>query len=144
MQLVLFLLAALPACAQFRSIEISFDGIGCATCLESLPARMQRMRGIESATVDARQGILKLTLSEQNRIRLEQVRDFIEQDGTKTRRALVTVKGEITREQGKLILHPAGVPAQYEVLNATPGHAEITADATKLHPEAGLIVLTVK
>src|SRR5262249_34718168 len=106
--LLLFAVAALPGWAQFRSIEVTFEGIGCASCMESLPGRMQRLRGVESATVDAPRGVLKIRLAEQNRVRLEQVRDMIEQDGTKTKAATVEVKGELAQVDGKWVLQPPG------------------------------------
>src|SRR5689334_22378492 len=118
--LPLILLAALPALAQFRSIQITFEGIGCASCMDSLPSRMQRLRGVESATVDAQHGILKIQLTEQNRVRLEQVRDMIEQDGTKTRTAAVTVKGELSQVDGRWVLQPPSLPTAYEVEAASP------------------------
>src|SRR5689334_6071977 len=108
-------LVVLPCSAQFRSIEITFEGIGCASCMESLPSRMQRLRGVESATVDAQRGVLTIQLAEQNRVRLEQVRDMVEQDGTKTKTASVTVKGDLAQVDGKWVLQPPSLPATYEV-----------------------------
>lgn len=91
------LLAALAASAfaQLRSVELRFEGVNCAPCLESLPARIQRMRGVESARVDAEKGLLTIKLAEANRIRLEQIRDTVEQDGTKARAATVALAGEL-------------------------------------------------
>src|SRR4051794_25930066 len=120
MKLALLILLASPAYAQFRSMEITFEGIGCASCMESLPARMQRLRGVESATVDAAHGVLKIQLAEQNRVRVEQVRDMIEQDGTKMKSATVTVQGELAQASGKWVLQPPSLPASYEVDAASP------------------------
>src|SRR5436190_23389080 len=103
MKLALLILLAAPCWAQFRSMEITFEGIGCASCMESLPGRMQRLRGVESATIDAQRGVLKIQLAEQNRVRLEQVRDMIEQDGTKAKSATITVKGDLAQTDGKWV-----------------------------------------
>jgi len=111
----LFLLAALPAFAQFRSIEVTFEGIGCASCMESLPSRIGRLRGVESTKVDVQHSTVKVELAEQNRVRLEQVRDMIEQDGTKAKSALVTVKGNLSQIDGKWVLQPPALPAAYEI-----------------------------
>ena len=78
---VLFFVLAASCPAQFRTVEMTFQGVGCASCLESLPSRVQRLRGVESATVDAKAGVLTVKLAEQNRVRVEQIRDFVEQDG---------------------------------------------------------------
>jgi cation transport ATPase len=141
--LPLILLAALPALAQFRSIQITFEGIGCASCMDSLPSRMQRLRGVESATVDAQHGILKIQLTEQNRVRLEQVRDMIEQDGTKTRTAAVTVKGELSQVDGRWVLQPPSLPTAYEVEAASPaaGTYIVSGEVAKMKPVSGRLVI---
>src|SRR5215471_3449753 len=104
MKLALLVLLAVPSWAQFRSMELTFEGIGCASCMESLPGRVGRIRGVESATVDAQRGVLKVQLAEQNRVRLEQIRDMIEQDGTKVKAATITVQGDLAHVDGKWIL----------------------------------------
>jgi cation transport ATPase len=141
--LPLILLAALPALAQFRSIQITFEGIGCASCMDSLPSRMQRLRGVESATVDAQHGILKIQLTEQNRVRLEQVRDMIEQDGTKTRTAAVTVKGELSQVDGRWVLQPPSLPTAYEVEAASPaaGTYIVSGEVAKMKTVSGRLVI---
>src|SRR5690242_13912748 len=126
MKLALLILLAAPACAQFRSMEIAFQGIDCASCMESLPSRLHRIRGVESASVDAHRGVLKVQLAEQNRVRLEQVRDMIEQDDTKVKSAAVTVRGELSQVDGKWVLQPPALPASYEVEAAAPAAGTVT------------------
>ncbi len=135
---------SIPAIAQFRTIEIQFEGIGCASCIDSLPARVQRMRGVTSATIDAQKQILKVELAEANRVRVEQIRDAIEQDGTKTIRASVTVRGELSERDGKWVLALPGLPATYEVSSATPpkpGSHVVTGGIEKLRPDSGPLVV---
>jgi len=146
MKLVLLsLVAAWPCLAQFQSMEIAFEGIGCASCVESLPARIQRMRGVESATVDAEHGTLKVQLAAQNRVRLEQVRDMIEQDGTKTKKAAVRVRGELSQLEGRWVLRLTGLETSYEVEGAGPSPAAgtylVTGDIAILRPESGRLVI---
>lgn len=144
---LLTLMAALPCAAQFLSIEIGFQGIGCASCIESLPERMKRLRGVESVTVDAASATLKLQLAEQNRVRLEQVRDMIEQDGTKVKRATVRVKGDLTHRDGKWMLQPSGLPVSYEVAgkdsDLEPGTKVIAGEVADLHPPSGNLVIRI-
>jgi len=139
----LLLFASLSALAQFRSIEVTFEGIGCASCMESLPSRMQRLRGVESATVDAQHGTLKIQLAEQNRVRLEQVRDMVEQDGTKAKTAVVTVKGELSQTQGKWVLQPPSLPSAYELEaeSPSPGTFTVVGQVVKLRPGSGRLVI---
>ena len=140
----LMLLGALPCAAQFRSIEITFQGIGCVSCIESMPERLQRLRGVEKVTVDVKSSTLKIRLAEQNRVRLEQVRDMIEQDGTKTKNAVVQIKGELTQQDGKWKLQAAGVSASYSVEAKTEpvaGNCIVSGEVTEMHPEAGAMVI---
>jgi hypothetical protein len=142
--LLLLALTLLPCLAQFRNIEITFEGIGCASCVESLPARMQRIRGVESATVDASRGVLKLQLANQNHVRLEQVRDAIEQDGTKAKSAFVVVRGELNKQDGNFFVRPEGVASSYGVKlkePVEPGSYLLIGDVTVLRPESGPILI---
>jgi hypothetical protein len=141
--LLLSLITALPSLAQFVSIDITFEGIGCASCMESLPERMKRLRGVESAKVDVEHGTLQVRLAAVNRVKLEQVRDMIEQDGTKTKQASVQVKGELALQDGKWVLKP-GESASYRVEGvapAAPGTYIVTGTVEKMRPDAGDLVI---
>jgi hypothetical protein len=144
--LSLFLLAALPVVAQFRAIDVSFQPSECATCTASLPERLQRIRGIESAEVDAAGGTLRLRLAAANRVRLEQIRDAIEQDGSKARSASVEVAGEVAKEGGAWILTLAA-GARYRLESAGPeltSGARVIRGDSSLRPVDGALVIRVK
>jgi hypothetical protein len=113
--LLLALFATVPGAAQFRTIEITFAGNGCASCLASLPERLQRLRGVESASVDADRGVVKIALAAQNRVRPEQVRDMVEQDGTRALSATVHVRGEVSQQGNDWVLRTAGLAAHYRL-----------------------------
>src|SRR5262245_35418787 len=100
MRFLLFVLTSTFATAQIQSIEMYFEGVNCVPCVESMPARAQRIRGVETATADPGKGVLTLRLAAQNRVRIEQIRDLIEQDGTKAKRAVVEVSGTLTEDRG--------------------------------------------
>jgi copper chaperone CopZ len=107
--------------AQLRSVDLSFEGIECASCVESLPARIQRLRGVESAKVDAANQILAVRLAAENRVRLEQIRDAVEQDGTKTRQATVTIQGTLVEEGNRWLLRvPNGSSFEISLDGALP------------------------
>jgi copper chaperone CopZ len=107
--------------AQLRSVDLSFEGIECASCVESLPARIQRLRGVESAKVDAAKQILAVRLAAENRVRLEQIRDAVEQDGTKTRQATVTIQGTLVEEGNRWFLKvPNGSSFEISLDGALP------------------------
>jgi copper chaperone CopZ len=149
--LPILLLTATPLAAQLRSAGLTFEGIDCASCLESLPARILRMRGVESAKVDVTKGILTVKLAAGNRVRLEQLRDAIEQDGTKARQAAVIVKGTLAEEgprwlcklpngaQFEISLDDAPPSAQYSL---KPGPAIVTGTVKILRPESGPMAIS--
>lgn len=144
---ILLVLCAIPALAQFESIDLRFEGVGCASCVESIPARIQRLRGVESVTVDAAASLVKIRLAPANRIRLEQVRDLIEQDGTKVRSAHVAVRGEIASEAGSWMLQPAGGTARYRLPSGDWKQGEtcrVLGSIADLRPEGGIMTLTGK
>ena len=102
MRLLIAATLAAAACgfAQIHVLEMSFEGVNCLPCVESMPARAQRIRGVESAKVDAATGVLSLQLSATNRVRVEQIRDMIQQDGTKaTRVPRIEVSGTIEQAE---------------------------------------------
>lgn len=135
----------MPAGAEFRTIVMRFEGIGCATCVESLPGRMKRMLGVETAEVDAGKGVLKLTLGENNRVKVEQVRDAIEQDGTKARGAVVELRGQVERQDGRWVLR-VGPGAAYELHGErlAAGRVFLRGEAAQLRPDGGMIVIEAK
>jgi copper chaperone CopZ len=145
--LLLLISCAIPSLAQFRTIEMTFKGIGCASCIESLPERLRRLRGVESAVIDDQAGTVTVRLATKNRVRLEQIRDFIEQDGTKAVKAAVEVAGEVTKSDGRWILEPASLGTQYELegteLAIAAGPKRIWGEAPALHPASGRMIIRV-
>jgi hypothetical protein len=139
--LLTFILATLPCAAQFRTMKIWFSGTGCASCTESLSERMKRVRGVESAQVNAQEGTLDLRLAPQNRVRLEQIRDFIEQDGTKATRAVVRVNGEVEKLGDRWFLRPPGVSTTYEIAgpDLKPGPAIVAGEVREFRAGSGTI-----
>ena len=143
--LLLLIAATLPVMAQFRGVEIAFRGVGCESCVQSLPERLKRLRGVESAEADARAGTVKLRLAARNQIRLEQLRDLIEQDGTRTAGAKVEVSGTVSRDGERWVLQPAGTRAQYRLdpggASLEPGEWLIRGESPSLREEPGNIVI---
>lgn len=143
---LLLLLAARFAVAEFRSMTLGFEGMGCASCIESLPARMRRMRGVESAEVNAAKGVLTIKLAAGNKIRLEQVRDAIEQDGTKVRTAAVEIEGAISKDKDQYFIRPEGLAVTYELRGQglKEGPAVVFAETPQLRPAQGAISFEVR
>jgi hypothetical protein len=109
------LLLALPMSGEWLSMEIRFEGSGCVPCTQSLGERFRRIRGVESAEVDLERSIVKIKLAAGNRVRLEIVRDQLEQDGTKMKSARVEGVGNVVREQDGLVFRVSVSNAAYKV-----------------------------
>lgn len=104
------------------------------------------MRGVDSVKLDAAKGSLAITLTGQNRVRLEQVRDVLEQDGTKAKRASVTIRGTAAKSDSAWTLQSSALPAPYglEGTGLQAGESLIQGEVLALHPAAGPLVISVR
>lgn len=93
--LILVALAVSPATAQFFDLAITFEDIGCVSCVESLQGRLESLRGVEKAELDLKKGRVALELNRKNRVRLRTVLARITQDGTKILDIEAEAEGEI-------------------------------------------------
>ena len=113
--LSLFLLLAASAPAQFLSFEMEFTDSGCVPCTESMQSRLERIRGVESASIDLEKGLIHLDLAESNRIRLGPLRARVTQDGTKIQEMRFTAKGVVEERNGTEVFVPAGLNSAFPV-----------------------------
>ena len=90
---ILLLLGAMAAPAQFLEFRIRFDDGGCLSCAESLASRLQRVRGVETVTLDLERGIVKLKLAADNGVRLAPLMSRIEQGAAKALETRLVAKG---------------------------------------------------
>jgi hypothetical protein len=102
---LLLVLASVACRGQYREIEFRFVPTPCESCTASVPGRMSKVRGVESAEL-AGTGVLKVKLAPENRARIELLRDMIEQDGTRVKSAIVAVAGTVETEAGGWVMHP--------------------------------------
>ncbi|MDX1979052.1 MAG: heavy-metal-associated domain-containing protein [Bryobacteraceae bacterium] len=102
MRLLLMVLIPGLAGAELLRIEMGFGGMECASCTEFIESRMSRNRNVQSVRVDKEKGILRLELKPENKMRLEQVRDLVQQSGFTPKAATVEARG-IVQPDGFLI-----------------------------------------
>lgn len=121
---VLFL--ALPLLAEFRQVEIKVSGLECASCAESLPKTLERMRGVESASMDAKAGLVLVKLKAGNKLPFEDLRDKLKQAGYTPGDAKISAIGALIQEEGKWRFRPEGVSRTYFV--ELPASAKPAAD----------------
>lgn len=94
------LILAVPATAEFLRIEMGFGGMECASCTQFIQSKFSRNPGVESVTVDNKKGAVVLKLKPGNKVRLSQVRDFVQQSGFTPKDSLVVVRGVAQVERG--------------------------------------------
>ncbi len=107
------LFLALPLVAEFRQVEIKVSGLECASCAESLPKTLERMRGVESASMDAKAGLVLVKLKAGNKLALEDLRDRLKQAGYTPGDAKISAVGVMVLEEGKWRFRPSGVNRAY-------------------------------
>jgi hypothetical protein len=120
---LLLAFAALPAAAQLREVTIELVPTGCASCTESLPARMARVRGVEHSEVREEPARVVIRLEANNRVRLTRLLDVVQQDGTGVAAVDLDAVGDVFDEQGwRFRILPGD--QSLEVNGATPAKAE--------------------
>ena len=116
MRLVCVLLvSALCLRGEFLRIDVSFEDIGCASCLESLEGRLRRVRGVERVEIDAAKGVATLYLEPGNKVRLAPLLSRITQDGTKILSTRVKARGTIGSSEPGFLFQPSGLAETYRL-----------------------------
>ncbi len=120
---VLLISAAGALSAQFLEFQIRFDAGGCVSCAESLKGRMQRVRGIETVTLDLERGMIRLELAADNRVRLVPLMSRIEQGGARALETKLKAKGVVVEDGSgqKLELQGAATGQTYILGGDTHG-----------------------
>lgn len=109
---------------EFLRIEVAFQDTGCASCLESLQGRLERVRGVERVEIDAANGIAKMQLAAGNKVRLAPLLARITQDGTKILNTGVVARGVISAAEPGPMFQPSGLAESYRLkLSAKPNPA---------------------
>jgi cation transport ATPase len=95
-----FLILAAPLWAEFLRIEMAYGGMECASCARFIENKFARNPGVESVSVDGRKGAVILKLKPGNTVRLNQVRDFVQQSGFTPKESVVVVRGVAQVDRG--------------------------------------------
>jgi copper chaperone CopZ len=95
MRLLLILLAACAARAEFLHIEVSMKDMNCASCSDSLGKAFERIRGVEHVDVSMEKGTVALDLAAGNGVTVEQIWDTVKRIGFTPGDTKVTVRGDV-------------------------------------------------
>src|SRR6266404_2974988 len=93
--LLLLLFAAGAMRAEFLRMEVFIRDMNCPSCTDTLVAAFKKMRGVEHVEVDFKEGTVRLDLTAQNRVGLEQAWDAIKRVGFTPGETNVTVRGTV-------------------------------------------------
>jgi copper chaperone CopZ len=107
--------AAATARGEFLRVEVAFQGTDCLSCTESLQGRLERVRGVETVTLDLDRSVVTMQFETANKVRLVPLLSRITQDGTKISRTEVVVRGTITRQDEGYRFQPAGLREVYRL-----------------------------
>jgi copper chaperone CopZ len=97
MRVVIFLLiSACSVRAEFLHIQVSVRDMNCESCSESLGSILKRMRGVENVDIDYKAATVRMDLTAQNRIGIEQVWDAFKRVGFTPGATTVDVRGVVS------------------------------------------------
>jgi len=120
--LLILCLLALPAGAEYRSIEMHVSGLDCASCAASVKLKLRRIRGVLAATFKGSEGVASMQLAPANKVTVDQVRDVLKGIGFTPENARVEAHGELSSEEGHWLLKLSGSGELLELrLPAHPG-----------------------
>jgi copper chaperone CopZ len=99
-------LLATACFAQLHSVDIKVGGLDCASCATSVESRLKRIRGVESSKFDAERGVASVTLTPDNRVTLNAIRDALKGIGYTPGDADIVVSGTVKGDKLSLPHQP--------------------------------------
>lgn len=130
MRLLLILLLASSARAEFLDLRIAFQATDCVSCAESLEGRLARVRGVEKVELNLAPSTVHLTLAPGNKVRLGPLEARITQDGTKILSIEAVCRGQAVQTDDGLALHPSGLTQTLPLVSDNPPAAGAVGVAT--------------
>src|SRR5262245_15685770 len=100
MRILLALIAASIAQAEYLQIEMGYGGMECASCSTFVQGKFGKNPGVESVSIDDKKHVVMLVLKPGNTIRISQVRDFVQQSGFTPKEARVKLIGVTSVDKG--------------------------------------------
>ena len=95
MKLLLLLIAASAARAEFLHVEVFMKDMNCASCSDSMGKAFEKIRGVTHVDVSMEHGTVALDLAEGNRVTLEQIWDTVKRIGFTPGDTKVAVRGSV-------------------------------------------------
>jgi copper chaperone CopZ len=95
MKLLLLLIAASAARAEFLHVEVFMKDMNCASCSDSMGRAFEKIRGVTHVDVSMEHGSVALDLADGNRVTLEQIWDTVKRIGFTPGDTKVAVRGSV-------------------------------------------------
>lgn len=112
-------LSGTVSAAGLVEVKQTVFGMDCAPCAHGLKTGLEKLGGVEKATVSLNDGYAAVTLAPDNTVTLEKIRQVIKENGFTPKDASVVVNGTIERGEGdQLVL--ATSADQVFALSAAP------------------------
>jgi copper chaperone CopZ len=108
--LLLLLLSAAPAHAEYRRIELKILGMDCATCAHGVRVAMQKLDGVATVELSLERAQAEVGLEPDNRLTLDQFRQVVKRNGFEPKQAVVTALGTVRDAGGRMVFEVSGVP----------------------------------
>jgi copper chaperone CopZ len=94
-RLIVALLAALTARAEFLRFEVFMKDMNCPSCSDSLGKAFEKVRGVKHVDISMNDGTVTIELADLNRVTIGQVWDAIKRVGFTPGETKVIVRGAV-------------------------------------------------
>src|SRR5713226_136906 len=117
MRLFFFVLltGVLPLSAELRKLEMRVGGLDCDSCAVSVDRVIKRIRGVDSASFDAKANLVSVTFKPDNKVAIDAIRDAVKSVGYTPGETRMSARGNLVIEDGKWRFKPAGLDRTYTV-----------------------------
>ena len=97
----LWLLLAMPLCAELRKVEMKVGGLDCESCASSVDRVVKRIRGVDTVMFDPKANVVAVTFKPDNKVTLASIRDALKGVGYTPAEAHMTASGDVKHDNGE-------------------------------------------
>lgn len=86
--------------AGLVEVKQTVFGMDCAPCAHGIKKGLEKLKGVENASVSLNDGYASLTLAPDNTVTMEKIRQVVEENGFTPKDATVVIIGTVERDNG--------------------------------------------
>jgi len=106
---LLTLLICSSLSAELRKVEMTVGGLDCDSCALSVDRVVKRIRGVDTATFDAKTNLVTVTFKPENKVRLSAIRDAVKGVGYTPGETRIVARGSLAATNGEWQFELSGV-----------------------------------